>query len=280
MTDSDGHNTGPVQDGQTSESLISMGRTQGDGQYGRDELGGQGDPRMVAHKGERFQVPDNLWDPALNDGVGGINGAAAVKMAMDLRKQISDKAAHGGEVPNAYTLTVPEKLDGELEASTEHPLFAPVSEWAKAKGLSQSDFDELTEVFYTYEAARQGRRDEDQIGMLTEALGDDAERNLADLGRWVDGLLGEDIAQRTGIADTLESIASSANGVLFLKALKDRIGVMGVPTNRAGGAGAAAVSRGSLQALQGSQAYRDAGHPDHAETVRRVRDGFRSLYGD
>jgi len=264
-------NTDATFAGPGSESLIPMDRSAGPGTDG---------PRMVAHKGERFQVPANLWDATLNDGAGGINGAAAAKMAMDLRKQISDKAAAREEVPTAYTLTVPETLAETLEASTEHPLFAPVSEWAKAKGLSQDDFDELTAVFYTYEAARQGRRDEDQAGLLNEALGEDAERTLTDLGRWVDGLLGQEISENSSVADTLESIASSANGVLFLKALKDRIGVAGLPTSRAGGAGGAALSQGHLQSLQNSPAYMDAGHPDHAETVRRVRDGFRSLYGD
>ncbi len=101
-----------------------------------------------------------------------------------------------------------------------------------------------------------------------------------DLSTWIDGLLGEEIHRNAGVGQTLRAVASTANGVMLLKAFKDRIGIAGVPTARSGGTGGPALSRDSLQALQNSAAYMEPGHPDHAETVRRVRQGFKTLYGE
>ena len=273
MTDSHSHSTADA----GSDSLLEFSES-----YGSDTGGvGAGDgARLVEHNGDRFEVPENLWDPDLNGGKGGVNAGAAAKMALDLRKQISDKAAGQSTVPEAYDLTVPDALSDMLEANTDHPLFAPVTEWAKEKGLSQTDFDELAGIFYTFEAAEMGRSDADQRGVLEEALGGESDRVLTDLSRWVEGLLGDEIQRNTAISETLGAIAGTAGGVLFLKALKDRIGTAGVPTGRSGGTRAPAVTRNSLQTLQNSAAYMDPGHPDHAETVRRVRDGFKSLYGE
>ena len=91
---------------------------------------------------------------------------------------------------------------------------------------------------------------------------------------------GDDIRADTEVARTLDAIAGTAGGVLFLKRPKDRIGTTGVPTARSGGMGGPALSRDSLQVLQNSAAYMQPGHPDHAETVRRVRQGFKTLYGE
>ena len=275
MTDSHSHTAADA----ASESLIPLTAVRreepapaADAQNSRQE-------RVIDHKGERFEVPENLWDPDLNDGAGGVNAGAAAKMALDLRRQLSARAADGTTPPDSYALSVPDALTDMLEANTDHPLFAPVCEWAKEKGLSQGDFDELSGIFYRFEAGRLGRDEADQSELLEEALGEGSDRVLSDLGRWINGLLGEEIANRTDVADTLEMIASSANGILFLKALKDRIGVRGVPSGRSGGTGSPPLTRGALETLQNSPAYRDAGHPDHGDTVRRVRDGFKALYG-
>ena len=253
-------------------------RDGGDGNRDKTDQGAAADGRkteaggrVVEFNGERLEVPDDLWDGE----TGAIRAEAAVKRALDLRRKLSEKPA----APESYQLVVPDDLKEKVEANAEHPLAKPAMEWARKHGLTQDAFAELTGLFYAREAAgfdEDARFATEQNEALAKALGENAEKVKKELGQWVGGLLGGDFKENPALLEAAGLLASDANGVLLIKALKDKIGERGIPSGRDRDSGA--VSEADLKALQASDAYRHEHHPQHEATVAKVREGWKRLY--
>lgn len=233
--------------------------------------------REIEYKGERIEIPENYWDAGANDGDGAPNTGALAKAVTDLRRQLS--GAGRAPVPDAYELSVPDDLAERITADADHPLAAPTMEWAKKHGLSQDAFNELTGLFYGAEAESAAAEEDwtrTQSEALDAALGADAAREKAALGKWVGGLLGRELSSNPDMLAEANALASSAAGVLLLKALRDRIGERPLPGSS--DAGGSALNAADLTRLQASPAYQNSADPDHRATVAKVRQGWAQLY--
>ncbi|MGH6886289.1 MAG: capsid assembly protein [Kiloniellales bacterium] len=235
-------------------------------------------PRLVEWNGERFEVPEDLWDGARN----AIRAEAAVKRALDLRRKLSERAPNAAEsAPERYELALPAALEGKMSVDPGHPLVEPAMAWARKHGLSQEAFAELAQLWYGHEAEASGEAggasDRDsEMARLDAALGQRADAVKGELARWMNGLLGRDFAAEPALLSAAEELASTAEGVLLLKAIKDKLGERPLPASR--GAGAPPLDEARLKTLQASPAYQDAAHPDHKRTVAEVQRGWASLY--
>ncbi|MDX9861635.1 MAG: hypothetical protein RBS99_12040, partial [Rhodospirillales bacterium] len=75
---------------------------------------------------------------------GGEKIALPSKAAEELTALRGKIADHGKvTAPETYALNLPDALKGKVEVSDKHPLYAPVSEWARKHNLPQEAFDEL-----------------------------------------------------------------------------------------------------------------------------------------
>lgn len=239
---------------------------------------GGGAARFIEYKGERIEIPENYWDNEANEGKGAANTGALAKAVADLRRQVSEKP----KAPDKYELpSLPEELKGKAEINAEDPRIPAVNEWAKKHGITQEAYNDLI-MLDVAEKANGAEGDaewaKEQREALDKALGDDADRVKADLGKWVGGLLGKDLKDNPDMLAEAQALASSAHGVMLLKAIKDKIGERGLPDGK--GNDPKPVSESELTRLQASAAYQDSNHPDHQKTVQQVRDGWARLYPD
>ena len=231
---------------------------------------------VIEHRGERITLDENYWDGTANDGRGGPNVGALAKAVTDLRRQVSGRS---DSPPDTYELTVPETLTHTIQADPDHPLAKPAMEWAKKNGLSQTAFNELTGLFYAQQAedAESDQKwDKEQSALLDQALGANAERIKQDIGRWFYSLLAEDFKDRPGLLEAVQGMTRNADGVLLIKALKDKIGERVVPSGQNEDLGV--LMANDLRNLQSSKAYLDQSHPHHRATVAKVREGYQRLY--
>jgi hypothetical protein len=223
-------------------------------------------PHSVRYKGEDLPVPEAFWDTA----AGGPNLGALVKSQSDLRRMLSEQRP---EVPEAYELAVPQDLANRIRADAEDPLAQSAMDWAKKQGLSQEAFSELAALYYGRLAEDAVDRDA-EMGKLKSVFGSKAESELAGLGRWVQGLLGNTLSRDPEMERTLHHLTATADGVKLLKAFKDRLAEPAVPSFREGGV--PAMDAAGLRALQASDAYL-AGDP---AVRRKVAEGWARLYPD
>jgi len=229
--------------------------------------GGDAKPsRNVLFKGEEIPVPEAFWDGE----AGCPNVGALVKSHADLRRKLSDQKP---QPPEAYALSLPEDLAARIAPDENDPLARGAMEWARRQGLGQEAFSELAALYYGHMVDVVPDR-ESEMRRLSESLGPRAGMELADLSGWACEMLGGSLAKSPEIAEAFESLTSTANGVLLLKALRDRLGEAGLPSAR--GSGAARMDAAALRALQSSDAYL-AGDPS---TRRTVADGWARLFPD
>jgi hypothetical protein len=235
------------------------------------------DPRSVSYKGEQLNVPDAFWDADSQSP----NVGALVKSHADLRRKLSERGSDGVgavmQVPEAYELVVPEDLAELIAADHEDPLAQNAMDWARRHGLGQDAFSELAAMYYGKLAS--GHKDassqrDGELERLHESLGPRADRDMEDLSRWVDGVLGDDLVNAPELYFALDHLTSTADGVILLKTLKDRLAERGVPTAR-GGSGSH-LNEAALRKMQGSEDYR-SGDP---QTRRKVAEGWARLYPD
>jgi hypothetical protein len=263
----------------SSDALLALGAEQGN-QSGAENPaadGGQqqqsadaGNPRVVEFidrdgNAEKLEVPDEFWDAEK----GAPRLGALLKSRNDLRAKLGEgKAA----APETYELRVPEALAGRFQADPEQPIAKAAMAFAKKHGLSQEAFDELAATYFEGQAGN-ALDPAAEMAALEKAFGgkDAAKAEMDGISQWASGLLGQDFAKNPGILAAAEALASSAEGVLLLKAFKDRIGEKGVPAART--SSEPVLSEESLRALQASDAYL-AGDP---ATRRRVAEGWDML---
>ncbi len=231
---------------------------------------------VIEHKGERIALDQNYWDTAANEGQGGPNVGALAKAVTDLRRQVSGRSEPS---PDTYELNVPEPLANTIQADPNHPLAKPAMEWAKKNGLSQQAFNDLTSLFYTQQAQEEEGNQKwyaEQRSILDQALGPHAETIKQDISRWFEGLLARDFKEQPKLLEAAQIMASSADAVLLIKALKDKISERTVPSGRNEDLGVLLAD--DLRNLQSSQAYLDQSHPNHKATVAKIREGYQRLY--
>ncbi len=221
-------------------------------------------PRSVRFKGESLPIPEAFWDAEAD----GPNLGALVKSHADLRRKLSETRP---EPPETYELSLPEALAARIRADTDDPLAKGAMDWARRHGLGQEAFSELAALYFGRLSDVAVDPDAEQ-GKLREALGERAEAEIAGLGRWIDGLLGDVIAESADLHAALDRLTATADGVMLVKAIKDRLGEASVPSMRASGPKGPDAS--ALKALQGSEAYL-AGDP---ATRRRVAEGWARLF--
>lgn len=156
----------------------------------------------------------------------------------------------GTDDGTAYELTVPEELEGKVQADASDPLFSIASQWANAQGVDQDGFNKLTAAYFAHQAgaaADQTEADVAERAAFIEAFGagdgrtdEDAyaaaQNNARHIGDWVSSLIAPTLMEHPGVRNILVDVASFADGILLLKALKEAIGEQTAP-GRAGGAG-------------------------------------------
>ncbi len=223
-------------------------------------------PRSVRYKGEELAVPEAFWDAAS----AAPNLGALVKSHADLRRLLSEQRP---EVPEAYELAVPQDLAGRVQADAEDPLAKSAMDWAHKHGLGQEAFSELAALYYGRLAEDTVDRDT-EIGKLKSVFGSKVDSELAGLGRWVQGLLGDSLSRDPETERALHRLTATADGVKLIKAFKDRLAEPGVPSFREGGA--KALDASALRAMQASDAYL-TGDP---AVRRKVAEGWARLYPD
>ncbi len=227
-------------------------------------LDGAAEPRSVRFKGETLAVPDAFWDAE----AGAPNLGALVKSHADLRRKLSDSRP---QPPEAYELVLPRELSGRVAADAEDPLAKGAMDWARRHGLGQEAFSELAGLYFG-RVAEAAIDSEAERGKLAAALGDRADSEIVGLSRWVDGLLGDVLAESREIYAALDRLTATADGVMLIKAIKDKLGEAGLPSSRAAQPGAPDAR--ALRKLQASEAYR-AGD---SETRRKVSEGWARLF--
>lgn len=240
---------------------------------GGNPSGGNPTPsgRVFEDGADRYEVPENFWDPEKNAPRIG----AILKANGDLRKQISEKP----KAPDKYELVVPQDLKDKIEVNSDDPLAKAAMDFAKKHGLSQDAFAELAGLHYQQmgaEIATEAEFSAAEAQKLDQALGDRAKDVKAELGAWVGGLLGEDFKKNPELLAEAKMLASSASGVLLLQAIKGKLGERGIPSARDAGGGGTSLS--DLKVLQASKAYSDPYHPEHEATVKQVEEGYKRLY--
>jgi len=223
--------------------------------------------RNVDFKGEALSVPDAFWDSDRDQP----NVGALVKSHADLRRKLSER---GAKVPESYELFVPEDLVDLIKADAEDPLAIGAMDWARKHGLSQEAFSELSSLYYSQMQGVSGPDQGVEMEKLQTLFGPRLSVELDQLTQWADGMLGEDMARAPELYHAFERMTSTAEGILLLKTLKDRLGERGVPSFR--GHGGARLDASALRALQASEAYVSG---DEA-TRRKVAEGWARLFPD
>ena len=222
------------------------------------------EPRSVRFKGESLAVPDAFWDAEADAP----NLGALVKSHADLRRKLSEARP---QPPEAYELALPPELSGRVAADAADPLAKGAMDWARRHGLGQDAFSELASLYFG-RVAESSVDSEAERGKLAAAFGDRADSEIAGLSRWVDGILGDVLAESREVFSALDRLTATADGVMLIKAIKDKLGEAGLPSSRAGAPGA--PDAGALRKLQNSDAYRSG----DAATRRKVAEGWARLF--
>lgn len=222
------------------------------------------DPRSVRFKGETLAVPEAFWDAEADAP----NLGALVKSHADLRRKLSESRP---QPPETYELVLPQELSARVAVDADDPLAKGAMDWARRHGLGQDAFAELASLYFG-RVAESAIDSEAERGKLATAFGDRADSEIAGLSRWVDGILGDVLAESREVYSALDRLTATADGVMLIKAIKDKLGEAGLPSSRAGAP--AAPDAGALRKLQSSEAYR-AGD---AETRRKVAEGWARLF--
>jgi len=227
----------------------------------------------IDYHGKSVKVPEIYWDQKRE----GVNLPALLKSNQDLRRKLSEKA--GGKAPSSYSLRMPEGMAKSRRIAEDDPLAKAAMDWAGRHGLPQEAFDELVEAYVRQEAEQldPAKFREVQMAALKEEYGHRCDEVCKDVGHWFGALMQADFEGWPELREVAEELASDARGVMLLKAIRDRLSERGVPGGQ--GAPAGALDKDGLRRMQASEPYLNSRHPDHAATVRRVREGWQNLVG-
>ncbi len=191
--------------------------------------------RVIDLNGEKIEVPEELWDKEKAS----VNAAAAVKRAIDLRKQLGEKPA----VPDAYEPKLPEdlakELDGKWEVPADDPRLADLAAFAKESGLPQEGYSKLLGMYAKAKMAETQQADEAEGKAMAEEWkqlcaqlgGDDgAKRAISELNGWMQSVVKDkDGNIDPGTASTVGYLMNTGPGVMLLLKFRDMMGRSGLP---------------------------------------------------
>lgn len=187
----------------------------------------------------------SMTSESVSGDAGGMHDAYAGRAYADAPEAVSEA---GGGVPDVYALNLPEDLTGRVELSSDHPLYAPASDWARKWNLPQAAFDELVAIQAGHEAGS-GIDQGAERTKLIEAFSEggrlspaQAQAKADEIGRWAVGLLAGEARRNPAIVNELIALTATADGVALLRALKSRVGEARPPRAGNGSGGSAAVS--------------------------------------
>lgn len=225
----------------------------------------QDNGRFVSRGNERLEVPENFWDKENNaPDVFGL-----LKSQQDLRTQIGeDKSPKDG----VYQINIPQEYAGKLEADPNDPLYKEFCKLAKAKRMSQEEFDSLSNIYYRTIASAAPDFDGEEY-MTTEAnkakekFGDDLDK----VKRRIENFVNNSGISDRDILNELAFMQTSAAGVATLDYL---LSLRGEPMPSGDGTGGVnTLSLDELRALQAKPEYKT----DPALQAK-VRKGYEDLY--
>jgi hypothetical protein len=217
-----------------------------------------------------------FWSTEKNE----LNAPAAVKAALDLRKQLSEKP----KVPDKYEFAVPEALKDKVVFDAEAPEAKAAMELAKKHGLSNEAFGELLNL-HLQTLAGTSTIDEKIIATEIEADSarliqvfggeDQARAKMVELDNWLFPLtLGADKKPDPGKLAAVQSLRVTAAGTELLMDMRKMMGQAPLPGSKEAGAGAA-FSEGELKKMQQDPRY----WRDHDPAfIKQVDDGYKKLY--
>lgn len=146
---------------------------------------GQGQPAADGGQARPAWLPEQFWDPE--------GQAPKVEALFKSWKDMRDRVARGGlaapETPDAYALPQVEGLARDA-VPADDPLWAAVRQAAHKAGLSQAQLAAVAEPYLRAVAEQRGDPAAAAAEFAAEKakLGPQAERVLAEVAGWIDGL--------------------------------------------------------------------------------------------
>lgn len=129
--------------------------------------------------------------------------------------------------PDGYEVNVAEDV-GEIDVDRDHPLFKTLESWGKESNLSQDGFDNLLNLYLSFENDIQSQLNETIQSSQQEEikkLGDDAEHRIKQIKDWASNNLNEEeIEAFKGMGQTAEQIE-------ILEKLVNKSSYKSVPTD-------------------------------------------------
>ncbi|WP_341914552.1 hypothetical protein [Ferrovibrio terrae] len=256
---------------QTGDAKIAADKAAAD--KAADTAGGKHMFKMP--DGAEIEVPPELWDAKANDGKGGVNHAAALKRAIDLRQ----KLGLAGDAAKELVLTVPKEFEGKFEVDLQHPLAQALGEAIKGGAMiPQKTIDALFETFVKGELGRDDfsakQNEERQADIeaikadgakLLKEIGGNAGTVLGELNSWAAATFGTD----PETVSELQAMRSSYTGTKILMKMRDLMKGGG-----GGGGGGVSLTLEDLHKLQESPEYLNG----DIEVRRKVEAGYKALY--
>lgn len=224
------------------------------------------DERFVERDGEKIQIPENFWD-AENSCP---DTFAIMKSQVDLRKQIGEDLSPKDGI---YQINIPEAMKDKLTADPEDPLYKEFCKVAKAKRMSQEDFDNVTKIYYQklYDAAPDFDSEDyfqKESDALKQKFGDKLDRVKTRIDNFVrnSGITDQDMLNE------IQFMQTSAAGVMvldYLLSLRDQSMPQDTPS-RAG-----VMNLEELRALQAKPEYMT-----DKNLQEKVKKGYEALYAE
>jgi len=218
-------------------------------------------------------APDNFWTDdgldiqKLTQSWKDVRGKVATRQD-DLRRQVEAELAEqrAQSLPEKYELQVQLPEDFQLgEIDENNPLMAAAVEIGKEAGLTQEQFNKLSQAYFDTILA-------DLPDPETElaALGGDTER-VQGAFDWVARNVPPEYQELVG------SVLDRAAGVKMVEWLKEMTGEPAQGQNNSDASGES-VSEADLRAMMRDPKYYDPNKRDPS-FVRQIEQGFKKLYG-
>lgn len=239
-------------------------------QENNNEQGNQEVGRFVEKDGVRLEVPENFWDKTNNSP----DVFNILKSQNDLRAQIGEDNSPKDGV---YQINIPKEYQDKLEADPEDPLFKEFCKIAKAKRMTQKEFDDITSHYYKkfYETLSNANDfdSEEYTAQEAQALKDKFGGQLDKVKTRIDNFITNSGITDKDILNELAFMQTSAGGVATLDYL---LSLRGEPMPSVNGDSRAGVlSREELMELMKQDGYKNG--TDKA-LIDKVTKGWEELY--
>jgi hypothetical protein len=175
-------------------------------------------------------IPENFWDPEKGFKADDFNALVSFKAEQDANRAQVPEKPDGYEVKLPKSFKLPEGFElpeGQEIINADDPRIATAREFAHAKQMSQSDFEDLVAFGAQVDIAERGRLNE-ALGQQVEALGGKAKERISAVTTWLGAKLGGDMA------DALAPMMFTAKSIQAFEAIM-RLNRGAVPGNPGAG---------------------------------------------